>query len=121
MVQPGRVSLTPTSLPTRPGRATGLPVVFDGSGGAGAQELSRSQRQDMTRIEGEIRELDRKSGALMPLLTDPEVDPHAKWAISRQLGELEQRREELQGVVRTLAIEARETTDKLAAPVRQAG
>jgi chromosome segregation ATPase len=87
---------------------------------ARAQELSRSQRQDVTRIEAEIRELDRKSGAVMPLLADPEIDAHAKRAISRQLRELEQRREELQGAMGRLAIEAGETTEKLAGAVRQA-
>lgn len=87
---------------------------------ARAQELSKSQRQDVSRIEAEIRELDRKSAGLMQLLVDPDIDPHAKKSISRQVGELEQRREQLHEAMKNLMIEAGDTTDRLARAVRQA-
>jgi hypothetical protein len=87
---------------------------------ARAVELSRSQEQNVTRIEGEIREIDRKVSPLMKLLADPEIEATTKRAISRQIGELEQQRELLhQATVRT-ARDAGETTERLAAAIRQA-
>ena len=85
-----------------------------------AKELSKHQQQDVTRIESDVRELDKQIRALMGLLIDPDVDTNAKKSVSRQMGELEQRREQLRDATTRLAREAGENTDKLATAINQA-
>lgn len=85
-----------------------------------AKELSKSQQENVSRIQVEIGEIDRKTKPLLALLVDPEIDSTAKKAVSRQIGELEQRREQLHEATTRLAREAGETTEKLASAIRQA-
>lgn len=85
-----------------------------------AKQLSRQQQDGVAQVKRELTEADRKIQSMMNLLTDPDVDKSAKGAISRQVGVLEQKREELHATIGRLATEAGETTERLAVAVRLA-
>jgi DNA invertase Pin-like site-specific DNA recombinase len=85
-----------------------------------AKELSRSHLQDVTRLRVEIGEIDRRVAGLMTLMTNPDFDASAVKTVSRQVGELGRQRECLHEAMGRLAQEAGETTEKLAAAVKQA-
>ena len=101
-------------------------MIFDDSDGIidaaikRMEELSKSQQQDGGRIKGELVEIDRKIGSMMGLMIDPDFDPVAKRALSRQRGELEQRREQLNGAMANLAEAGVENTAKFTRVIRQA-
>ena len=84
-----------------------------------AKDLSKVQQENVGRIGSEIGELDRKIKSMMALLVDPDIDTNAKKAVSRQMGELEQRREQLHEATGRLAREAGETTERLASAIQQ--
>jgi site-specific DNA recombinase len=84
------------------------------------KELSKSQQSDVARVKAELAELDKQTKPLLALLTNPDVHPSAISAVSRQIGELEVRRQQMNTAMGRLAQEAGETTEKLADAVRMA-
>jgi len=87
---------------------------------ARAEELSKSQQEGITKIKSELATLDKQIRPLVSLLVDPDIDSSAKKTVSRQIGELEQRREQLNGAMGLVAEVATETTERLGRAVRQA-
>ncbi|GMV98284.1 MAG: hypothetical protein AMXMBFR83_26360 [Phycisphaerae bacterium] len=85
-----------------------------------ARQLTSANRSEMQRLRSQIADLDRRIGAMTRLLVDPDIEPSAKKAVSRQMGELETERERLQKVVAELAQQANDNTARLAAAVRAA-
>ena len=87
---------------------------------AEAKTLVRKNRGEARRIGGQLADIEKKVTSLTRLLCDPEIDPAAKKAISRQLGEQEAERERLQKATSELAEQASDGTERLAGAVRQA-
>ncbi len=85
-----------------------------------AQKNLDFNRGQVTRIRAEIKELDATIGRLTRLLTDPDIDLIAKKAISRQLGEMETKREALQQALARTAESANDDMDEFIHAVRQA-
>ena len=85
-----------------------------------ARRLMRKNRGEVRRIGRQLAEIEKKVASLTRLLCDPDIEPAAKKAISRQLGEQEAERERLQKATSELAEEADDGTERLAAAVRQA-
>ncbi len=85
-----------------------------------AEKRIASNRDEALKLRREIAELEKKNTAFLGLMIDPEVPAEAKRAISRQLGENESRREQVQEMLARLGEQANEGTQKLARAVRQA-
>jgi len=87
---------------------------------AEAEQMMDSNRQEVTRIKGQLAEIDKEIGSLTRLLMDPDMEPAARKAIIRQMGEVETRREQLHGAIAETAERASGTVDRLAQAIRQA-
>jgi len=93
-----------------------------------ARKLTQSSRGELQRVRAQIGQLDKKIGSMTRLLVDPDaageaqryIDAAAKRAVSRQVGELEAKREWLQQAVAKLANDANGNMGRLAGAVRQA-
>ena len=64
-----------------------------------ARRIMGAKRSGTARLRQEIADIDRQTGQLVQLLTDPDIDALAKKTISRQLGAAEAHREQLHAAV----------------------
>jgi len=87
---------------------------------AEAERMMASNKEEATSIKRQLAELDNEVASLMRLLIDPDIDSRAKQAISRQIGDLEARREQLHGAASTLVDKADDAVGQLGQAVRQA-
>ena len=87
---------------------------------AEAERMMSSNKEEATSARKQLAELDNETASLMRLLIDPDIDSRAKQTISRQVGELETRREQLHGVISALVDKADDTLGQLGQAVRQA-
>jgi hypothetical protein len=85
-----------------------------------AQKQLDFNRGQVAQIQGDVATLDQSIGRLTRLLTDPDIDPVAKRAISRQLGDLELKRDSLQQAIVRSAHAANDDMDEFIHAVRQA-
>ncbi len=85
-----------------------------------AQKQLDFNRGQVSRIQADVKELDQSIGRLTRLLTDPDIDPVAKRAISRQLGDSEIKRDALQQAMTRTAQSANDDMDEFIHAVRQA-
>lgn len=85
-----------------------------------AQQKVKSNRTDSQRIKAELATIDTKSKRLVKNLADEDFAPPAKAAISRELTELETRREELNKSLAVLAEDSNNNTEKLMAAIKAA-
>jgi len=82
-----------------------LALVFDDTdaivreAAAQARKIMGAKRNSAARLQQQITELDQHSKHLVQLLTDPDIEAIAKKTISRQLGETEMQREQLQAAM----------------------
>jgi hypothetical protein len=85
-----------------------------------AQKQLDFNRGQVSRIQADVKELDQSIGRLTRLLTDAEIDPVAKRAISRQLGDFELKRDALNQAMTRTAQSANDDLDEFIHAVRQA-
>jgi site-specific DNA recombinase len=104
----------------------GFDFVFEDTESLIAEAVKEAQKQldfnrgQVNRIQSDVKELDQSIARLTRLLTDSDVDPIAKRAISRQLGDTETKRESLQQAMTRAAQASNDDLDEFIHSVRQA-
>lgn len=85
-----------------------------------SQEALEENRNESSRLKGEVAESDKLIAGFTRLLVDSDIEAGAKKAIARQLSEAEAKRDTLRQSLDALAVQAVADMDELMADCRQA-
>lgn len=103
-----------------------MTAVFDDMDGvldevmAMSQEALEANRNESSRLKGELAESDKRVAGFTRLLFDPDIEAGAKKAVARQLSEEEAKRDSVRQAMDALAVQAVSDMDDLMADCRQA-
>ncbi len=84
-----------------------------------AEEVVATNKQESGRLRQELRAVIKECDTCIRLLSDAEIEPMAKKAISRKLGEYEAKRDRLQASLDGLTESANDNTERLALTIRR--